>query len=241
MNENEKIDVMAIGAHPDDVEITCGGTLFKLSNMGYKIAIVDLTKGEMGSRGNVSIRTKEAECARKTLGAKVRINLELSDSFLENERETKAKVVKTLRRYRPRLLFLPHRKQRHPDHRKTSEIVYDSCHLSGLEEYRTGSLKPFRPHKIIYCTSFLAVEPSIIIDISDSMEGKLNAVRCYKSQFEPIDGEMVVYPPAFDMEDYILTDARYYGYKASVKYGEPFYIPEPILIENPLLMKVPSI
>ncbi|MCP4632018.1 MAG: bacillithiol biosynthesis deacetylase BshB1 [candidate division Zixibacteria bacterium] len=241
MSELYKYDALFVGAHRDDVEITCGGTVRKLVEFGYKVAILDLTKGEKGSRGNAAIRKKEAECAARMLGVAKRINLGLPDAFVENTRENRFKAVRILRDLRPKLLILPYFKQRHPDHRKAPELLYDACHLSGLVKVKTGNLKPHRPLKIMYTTSFIDVKPSIIIDITDQLEIKLKAVACYDSQFEVDPNKTMVYPPAEDIFDFIKLDARRYGYKVGKTYAEPFVIREPILIDDPVKLEVPSI
>lgn len=241
MSEDRKVDALFVGAHRDDIEITCGGTVRKLADLGYRVAILDLTRGEMGSRGNAGIRKKEAACAAKILGVKTRMNLGLLDAFIENSRENRIKVVSIIRDLKPHLLVLPHPQQRHPDHRKTPELIYDACHISGLSRLEIDGLAPHRPFKIIYSTAFINVQPSFIIDISDQLETKLKAVSCYKSQFDPDELKTVVYPPAFDISDFILTHARADGYKIQVKYGEPFWTKETMLVDDPMLLKVASI
>jgi len=241
MSDSSKVDVLAVGAHPDDVEITCGGTVRKLIENGHKVAILDLTKGEKGSRGTLAIRKREAESAAEVLSIARRINLGLPDAFVENNRENRLKLVVLLRKLRPQLLIIPHSRQRHPDHRRSSELLYDSCHLSGLEKIKTGDLKPHRPFKILYSTSFLEVEPSFMVDITSQMDIKLRAVACYESQFHPDPKKPVVYPPANDIFDFIKTDAHRFGYKTGVQYCEPFVQNELFLIDDPLTLPVRSI
>jgi bacillithiol biosynthesis deacetylase BshB1 len=208
---------------------------------GYKVAILDLTKGEKGSRGSTELRKKESECAAEVLGIRRRLNLGLPDAFIENSIDYRMKVVKILRQLKPRLLVIPHAEQRHPDHRKTPELIYDACHLSGLVKVKTGNLKPHRPFKIMYSVSFLDVKPSFIIDITNQMDIKLKAVNCYESQFKPDPDKPVVYPPALDMIDFIKTDARKHGYKIGSTYGEPFITKETILVDDPMSLQIASI
>ncbi|MBD3234693.1 MAG: bacillithiol biosynthesis deacetylase BshB1 [candidate division Zixibacteria bacterium] len=241
MAKDDKVDVLAVGAHRDDVEITCGGTVHKLVQKGYKVAILDLTMGEMGSRGSAGLREEEADCAAKILGVNSRFNLGLPDAFIENKRENRMKAVKILRQLKPELLILPYPEQRHPDHRKTPQLMYDACHLSGLSKVETGDLEPHRPSRIIYSTSFLQFKPSIIIDITEQMDIKLKAVACYDSQFKPDPDKPVVYPPAFDINEFILTDARYHGFRIEKKYGEPFFVKETMMIDDPVNLSVRSI
>lgn len=236
-----QVDVLAVGAHRDDMEITCGGTIRKLVEIGHKVAILDLTKGEMGSRGSATIRKQESDCAARVLGVEQRLNLGLPDAFVENTPENRMKVVKVIRQLRPRLLILPYHSQRHPDHRKTPELLYDACHLSGLIKVKTGKLEPHRPFKIIYSCSFVDVKPTFVIDISEQMDTKLEAVACYSSQFEPDPSKPVVYPPAFDISEFMTNDARRFGYKVGTKYGEPFIQNEVLLVDDPLNLPVRSI
>ncbi|MBD3170784.1 MAG: bacillithiol biosynthesis deacetylase BshB1 [candidate division Zixibacteria bacterium] len=241
MSEAGKIDALFVGAHRDDVEITCGGTLRKLVEFGYKVAILDLTRGEMGSRGSAELREQEADCAAGVLGAYKRINLGLPDAFIENTAENRLKAVKIIRELQPYLLVLPYPEQRHPDHRKTPELIYDACHLAGLKKVDNDGLEPHRPGKILYSTSFLDIKPSIVIDITEQIEKKLEAVACYQSQFKPDPNEVVVYPPAFDIFEFIKNDALKYGYKIRTKYAEPFVIKEAVKVDDPMKLDVPSI
>ena len=234
-----KLDVLAIGAHRDDIEITCGGTVIKFVDLGYNVGILDLTQGEMGTRGSAKEREKEAKCAAKIMGIKVRENLKLPDSAVEVTLENKLKLAKVIRKYKPHLVILPYWEQRHPDHAKCSQLGYESCYLAGLAKLKIPG-EPHRPFKIIYCTSFFEIKHSFIVDISEQFERKIKAVACYKSQFEDVS-KKEVYPPARNVFDFMENKARHYGYLIRKRYGEAFLVKENIEIEDPNKMLVPSI
>jgi bacillithiol biosynthesis deacetylase BshB1 len=234
-----KLDVLAIGAHRDDIEITCGGTVIKFVDLGYNVGILDLTQGEMGTRGSAREREKESKCAAKIMGLKVRENLKLPDSAVEITTENKLKLAKVIRKYQPHLVILPYWEQRHPDHAKCSQMGYEACYLSGLAKLKIPG-EPHRPYKIIYTTSFFEIKHSFIVDITEQFGRKIKAVACYKSQFEDME-KKEVYPPARNIFDFMEIKARHYGYLIRKKYGEAFLVKENIEIEDPNKMLVPSI
>ena len=235
-----KLDVLAIAAHRDDIELTCGGTVIKFVDLGYKVGIVDLTQGEMGTRGSKKLREKEAKDAAKIMGVAVRENLKIPDAGVQNTWENKLKVVKVIRKYKPHLLILPYWRQRHPDHFYTSQLCYEACYLSGLAKLKFSG-KPHRPYKIIYSTSFIEVKPSFIVDVTDQFERKIEAIKCYKSQFEESKLGKLTLPSVGDVYEFIRTKARHYGYLIWKKYGEPFVIKENLEIENPMKLLGKSI
>lgn len=226
------LDALAIFAHPDDVELCCGGTVIKLVDLGYRVGIVDLTRGEMGTRGTSLQRSKEAKCAAALMGVVVRENLRLPDTRIENTFENRLRVVHVLRKYKPRLLILPHWDQRHPDHYRSSQLIYEACYLSGLKKLDAPG-EPFRPYKMVYSTSFIEVRHSFIVDVSDQFERKLEVVRCYQSQFSEKWGP-TGFRPTEDLFDFLETKAKHYGYLIGKKYGEAFLTKELPEIEDPV-------
>lgn len=235
-----KLDVLAIGAHRDDVEITCGGTVIKLVDLGYKVGILDLTQGEMGTKGTADQRGKEAQGAAKVMGISVRENLRLPDSNVENTLENKLKLVKIIRKYKPHLVILPYWTQRHPDHLRCSQLGYEACYLSGLAKLKVKG-EPHRPFKIIYSSSFFEEKHSFIVDISEQFERKIEAVKCYKSQFGELLKKKKVHPFPRNVFDFMEVKARQYGYLIGKKYGEAFITKELLEVEDPMKLLVRSI
>jgi bacillithiol biosynthesis deacetylase BshB1 len=228
-----KVNVLCMMAHPDDAEIICGGSLIKLIDQGYKVAIVDFSKGEMGTRGSVEQRGTEAECATKIMGVDIRINLGLPDSMIENNIENRKIVVEAIRKLAPELV-ITHSLQnnRNPDHTHTAALVKEAIFTAGLAKYDTGQ-EPHRPKKIIYSMEYFDFIPSIIVDITDQYERKMNAVNCYKSQ--------LYNPNSDDRKTYIASDRfiremdsrfRYYGSKIHCDYGEAFMTDNPLQIDD---------
>lgn len=235
-----KLDVLAIGAHRDDVEITCGGTVIKLVDRGYKVGILDLTRGEMGTKGTAKQRGKEAQCAAKVMGTLVRENLGFPDSNVESSLENKLKLVKLIRKYKPHLVILPYWTQRHPDHLRCSQLGYEACYLSGLAKLKVKG-EPHRPFKVIYSSSFMEEKHSFIVDISEQFQRKIEAVKCYKSQFGELLKKKKVYPFARNVFDFMEVKARHYGYLIGKKYGEAFITKELLEVEDPMKLLVRSI
>lgn len=235
-----RLDVLAIAAHRDDVEIVCGGTVIKLADLGYKVGIIDLTQGEMGTWGSKEQRGKEALQAAKVMGVKIRENLRLPDSRVEPAWENKLKLVKLIRKYKPHLVILPYWIQRHPDHANCSQLAYDACYLSGLAKLDVPG-EPHRPFKIIYTSSFHQIQHSFIVDITDQFERKMKAVACYKSQFSEAKSKKMVFRPVGTIYDFMETTARYYGNLIRKRYGEAFVIKEMMEVNDPMQMPVPSI
>ncbi len=240
MADDKKLDVLAIAAHRDDVEITCGGTIIKLADMGRKVGVVDLTEGEMGTMGTSEDREKESIDAAEIMGLAWRGNLGMPDAMIEVNIENKLSIARVIRKFKPELVILPYWIQRHPDHLAASQLGYDACYLSGLKKLKLDG-DPHRPRKIIYTSSFRDVKHSFFVDISDQLERKLNAVRAYRSQFEGKSGVNQIYKPGVDLFEFIETTARQYGYLVDVKYAEAFTVKENILIEDPQNMLVKSI
>ena len=236
------VDLLAIFAHRDDAELNCGGTLAKAARAGHKVGILDLTQGEMGTRGSAEIRAAEAERAAKVLGVTVRENLELPDANITNELATREKLVRAIRRLRPRVVIAPAIEGRHPDHRVTSQLVRDACFLSGLAKYAPGTEK-HRPHKILHCLTYRQdfVRPSFVVDVSEDFEKKLEAVRCYASQFEGATQAGEVYPNGETLEDVIRHHGRYYGTLIRRGYGEPYFTTELMVVDDVMSLDVSTL
>ncbi len=235
-----KLDALAIAAHRDDIEIVCGGTVIKLADLGYKVGILDLTQGEMGTLGSKEQREEEAKQAAKVMGVVLRENLGIPDSRVEPTWENKLKLARKIRKYRPHLVILPYWTQRHPDHANCSKLAYDACYLSGLAKLGVPG-EPYRPFKIIYSSTYSHVQHSFIVDITNQFERKKRAVACYESQFREMGSGKVVFPPAGDISEFMEVTARHYGYLIRKKYGEAFAVKEMMEIDDPMKMSVPSI
>lgn len=182
-----KLDILAIGAHPDDVELCCGGTIAKEVANGKKVGILDLTKGELGTRGTPEIREKEAQRAAEILGVKFRHNLEFSDGFLVNNRASKLEIIKILRKYQPTIVLCNAIDDRHIDHGKASSLVSDACFLSGLRKietiYEHNHQNPWRPKQVYHYIQWKNLVPDFVVDVSGFLPKKLESVLAYESQF----------------------------------------------------------
>ena len=227
-----KLDVLAFGAHRDDIELTCAGTMIKLVDQGYKIGIIDLTAGEMGTRGIAEERAKEAEESAKILKALCRENLEIPDANIEINDENKLKVIKVIRKYRPKIIFLPYWEDRHPDHAHASQLVFESAFLSGLAKLNSEQPR-HRPEKLIYYMCHYQFEPSFVVDVTEQYERKMAAMHCYKSQiYNPnYQGEQT-YISSPEYIDLIEIRSRYYGGLIGKKYGEPFLVRDMLQIKD---------
>jgi N-acetylglucosamine malate deacetylase 1 len=237
------VDVLAIAAHPDDVELTCGGTMARAAKAGHDVGIIDLTAGEMGTRGSAERRAREAEQAAKVLGVKLRLNAGLPDAHLTNDEASRVKVVEMIRRARPRVVILPFPVGRHPDHRVASELGRDACYLAGLAKYHAqAGVHPHRPHKVLFALAYREdpVKPSFVVDISDTFETKLQAIRCYASQFEGAKAAGEIYPTGHDIYELIRMQAAHYGSLIRRAYGEPFFTQETVQVDDVLALGAPS-
>ena len=241
---SDQVDLLAIAAHRDDVELTCGGTLAKAARSGHRVGIIDLTQGEMGTRGDAATRAAEAERAAKTLGVAIRVNAGLRDAHLENDEASRKKVVALIRRAKPRVVILPFPVGRHPDHRIASEIGRDACYLAGLAKYAPSTdVEAHRPYKLLYALTYREdpVKPTFVVDISDVFETKMQAIRCYSSQFEGAKAAGEVYPTGQDLYELIRVQSAHYGSLIRRRYGEPFYTPETQEVDDVLKLGVQSI
>src|SRR5438046_3541246 len=215
------LDILAIAAHRDDVEQTCGGTLLKMAQRGHRTGILDLTKGEMGTRGTAEDRAREAAEATKILRVSWRRALDIPDGRVENTWENRLKVARVIREQRPRVVILPYWEGRHPDHYTTSKLGYEACFLAGLAKLDLPG-KPHRPFKIIYATLYYDIRPSFVVDITSQFEKRLEAVYAYKSKLTDQESGKSDFPAQADIRGRVEAMARFYGAVVGVKYGEPF-------------------
>lgn len=237
------LDVLAIAAHRDDVEQTCGGTLLKMAQRGYRTGILDLTRGEMGTRGTAEDRAREAADAARILKVSWREALDIPDGRVENTFDNRVKVASVIRARRPRVVILPYWKGRHPDHYTASVLGYEACFLAGLAKLKVEGKEaaPHRPFKIIYATLYYDVRPTFVVDISDQFEARLQSVLAYKSQFTDQQAGSGDFPAHDEIRDRIHSMARFYGLLAGVKYAEPFLQKEVGLVDDLLDIPVKSI
>jgi bacillithiol biosynthesis deacetylase BshB1 len=234
------LDVLAIAAHPDDVEQTCGGTLIRMAQQGYRTGVLDLTAGDMGSRGTVADRLKEAEDAACYMMLAWRGNLRLPDARLENTLPARMTLTGQLRRLRPRVVILPYWEARHPDHYRASELVYESCFLSGLKKLDEGESVPHRPFKMIYASLYANVTPSFVVDITAQFERRMEALLSYRSQYGDSGDASALFPKSAEIRERLAAIARFYGNLIGVRYGEPFVVKETIRIDDVVAMQVRS-
>jgi bacillithiol biosynthesis deacetylase BshB1 len=252
------LDILAIAAHRDDVEQTCGGTLLKAAQRGQRTGILDLTQGEMGTRGTAEDRAREAADAARILGVGWRRALDIPDGRVENTWENRLKVASVIREMRPRVVILPYWKGRHPDHYTCSVLGYEACFLAGLAKLvlssrfsvlseadsgadKGGALAPHRPFKIIYATLYYDVRPTFVVDISGQFEQKFASILAYKSQFSDQEAGKDIFPAHDEIRARVDAMARYYGMLGGVTYAEPFLQKEIGLVEDLLAIPVKSI
>ena len=256
------LDILAIAAHRDDVEQTCGGTMLKAAQSGQRTGILDLTQGEMGTRGSAEDRAREAADAARILGAGWRRALDIPDGRVENTWENRLKVAAVIRETRPRVVILPYWKGRHPDHYTCSVLGYEACFLAGLRKLalssqpsafgqsspgaepgadKRESLGPHRPFKIIYATLYYDVRPTFVVDISAQFEQKFASILAYKSQFSDQEAGKDLFPAHAEIRARVESMARYYGALGGVTYAEPFLQKEVGLVEDLLAIPVKSI
>ncbi|MEP7087247.1 MAG: bacillithiol biosynthesis deacetylase BshB1 [Gemmatimonadota bacterium] len=233
------VDVLAIAAHRDDVELTCGGTLLKAASLGQRTAIVDLTQGEMGSRGSAELRAEEASRAAEILGVAARVNLGLPDAGIVNTPATRAQLVRLIREFQPRVVLAPSITGKHPDHRVSAELVTDACFLAGLSKIEPD-VPRFRPFKLVHSLTYRedAGKPTFVVDISAEFEKKLLAIRAYGSQFDGATQAGEVFPNGEPLYDIVRHQAAHYGSLIRVQYGEPFYTAETMRVDDLMSLNV---
>ena len=235
------VDILAIAAHRDDVELTCAGTLIKAARQGYQTGILDLTAGETGTRGSASLRGEEADGAARVMGVTERRNAGLPDAALANNDETRRIVVEQIRHFAPRVVILPFAVGRHPDHRIASELGRDACFLSGLSRYPAEGA-PHRPYKLLYALAYREdpVKPTFVVDISDAFDTKMAAIRCYASQFDGAKAAGEIFPTGQDLYSLIETQNAHYGSLIRTRYGEPYFTAETMMVEDVVQLGVQS-
>jgi N-acetylglucosamine malate deacetylase 1 len=264
------LDILAIAAHRDDVEQTCGGTLLKMAARGYRTGILDLTRGEMGTRGSAVDREREAAEAARILKVAWRGALDIPDGRVENTWENKLKVARVLRELRPRVVILPYWKGRHPDHYTASTLGYEACFLAGLKKLdiagdkalsvqhsafseasdgraveetsrRDASATPHRPFKIIYATLYSDVRPTFVVDITEQFEARFQSLMAYKTQFSDQEAGKDLFPAQKEIRNRVEAMARFYGMLGGVEFAEPFLQKEVGLVEDLMMVPVKSI
>ena len=235
------VDVLAIAAHRDDVELTCAGTLLRAVDAGHRTGILDLTAGETGTRGSAELRAQEAARATEVLGVSERRNAGLPDAHLQNTDQMRRVVVEHIRHFAPRVVILPYAVGRHPDHRVASELGRDACFLAGLARY-DASGAPHRPFKILYALSYREdpVKPTFVVDITPQFERKMAAIRCYASQFDGAKAAGEIFPTGQDLYSLVETQNAHYGSLIRTRYGEPFFTDETMAVDDVTALGVQS-
>ncbi|WP_348266716.1 bacillithiol biosynthesis deacetylase BshB1 [Edaphobacter sp. DSM 109919] len=234
------IDILAIAAHRDDVEQTCGGTLLAMHARGWRTGILDLTRGESGTRGTAAEREAEAIAAARILNVNHREALDLPDGNVENTLPNRLKVAEVLRRLRPRVVILPYWQGRHPDHYTTATLGYEACFIAGLAKLDIPG-EPHRPYKILYASLYADVRPSFVVDITPYIEQRYEALAAYRSQYASQSTGDSIFVREDDIRERTFATARHYGLLAGVRYAEPFVQKEVGLIEDLMLLPVQSI
>ena len=236
MSDDLRLDALAVGAHPDDVEFVCGGTLMKLGSMGYRVGILDMARGEMGTRGSAEIRASEAAHAAKILGLSVRDNAELPDGRIWLNEESRIRLVRKFRLYRPRILFTHYWDDPHPDHAHTCQIVREAAHHAGLARYDAeNGQERFRPQSIAHFMFPRTVTPSFVVDITQFAEQKLEAAMAYRSQiFDPNSMELETNVSAEAFLRRLEARHRFYGSLIGAEHGEGFIVKETLNVDDPV-------
>jgi bacillithiol biosynthesis deacetylase BshB1 len=237
------LDVLAIAAHRDDAEQTCGGTLLKMAQQGHRTAILDLTQGEMGTRGTAEDRAREAAEAARILQVSWRQALDLPDGRVENTWGNRLKVARVIRELRPRVVILPYWLGRHPDHYTASVLGYEACFIAGLSKLEMpGDRRPaHRPFKIIYASLYYDLRPSFVVDITEQFEARLQSLMAYKSQYADQQTGSDIFPAQTEIRTRVEAMARFYGLLAGVTYAEPFVQKEVGLVEDVTAIPVKSL
>jgi bacillithiol biosynthesis deacetylase BshB1 len=224
-----KLDILAIGVHPDDVELGCSGTLMKQIDKGYKVGILDLTKGELGTRGDAGTRAAEVEASSKIMGVQVRENLGFADGFFLNDKQHQLELIQVLRKYQPEVVISNAKYDRHPDHGRSAQLTYDACFLSGLAKIETElngeKQKHFRPRALYHYIQAIHAEPDFVVDITGYYERKLQAIRAFKTQFhDPNSTEPNTFISSPEFLEFVKARAVHFGVPLGVKYAEAFTV-----------------
>lgn len=225
------LDVLAIAAHPDDVEQTCGGTLLKMAELGYRTGILDLTAGDMGTRGSPELRMKEADRAAEILEVKWRGNLRFPDARLENNIAARMTLAMQIRTLRPRVVIIPYWEARHPDHYRAGELAFEAAFLAGLRKLDEDT-EPHRPFKVIYSSLYANVIPSFVVDVSAQFERRMDALFAYESQYGASAEGSNLFPQREEIHERLAAIARFYGNQIGVRYGEPFVVKETMRVDD---------
>jgi N-acetylglucosamine malate deacetylase 1 len=233
-------DVLAIAAHRDDVEQTCGGTLLRMAARGLRTAILDLTKGETGTRGTATERAQEADEAARILGVGWRQALDMPDGAISNTLENRLVIAQVIRTLRPRVVILPYWQARHPDHAIVATLGYEACFIAGLKKMDAGG-EPHRPFKIVYASLYADVRPSFIVDITPFIEQRHQSLMAYRSQYSNQSAGSGLFVPEEEIRERTFAEARHYGLLAGVRYGEPFVQKEVGLVDDLTLLPVQSL
>ncbi|MEO6865260.1 MAG: bacillithiol biosynthesis deacetylase BshB1 [Gemmatimonadaceae bacterium] len=235
----KEVHILAIAAHRDDVELTCGGSLIRSARQGYATAIIDLTAGESGTRGSAAVRAEEADAASEILRVRERINLGLPDAGLTNTPETRALLAVAIRQLRPRIVIAPPLQGRHPDHIVAGQLVRDACFVAGLAKIAPGT-PPHRPRKVLHAIAFREdnVKPTFVVDISDEFDDKMRAIQCYASQFDGAIQAGEVYPTGEPLYDVVRHQCAHYGSLIRARFGEPFYTSETMRVDDLAALEV---
>jgi bacillithiol biosynthesis deacetylase BshB1 len=234
-----KVDILAIAAHRDDVELTCGGTLIKAVALGRTTAVIDLTRGELGTRGSAELRGEEADRAAQVMGLTARENLGLPDGGVLNSPETRAKLAVAIRQFAPTVVIAPSIRGKHPDHTMSSQLIRDACFAAGLRKLEP-QVPAHRPRKVIHCLAYREdnVKPTFVVDITETFEKKLEAVKCYSSQFDDAIQAGEVFPNGEPLYDIIRHQAAHYGSLIRTRYGEPFFTTETMRVDDVAALEV---
>ncbi len=242
------LDILAIAAHRDDAEQTCGGTLLKHARRGLRCGILDLTRGEMGTRGTAEDRAREAAAAARILQVAWREALDIPDGRVENTWENRLQVARVVRQTRPRVVILPYWQGRHPDHYTASTLGYEACFLAGLKklaipanDQQPTTNDAFRPFKILYASLYCDVRPTFVVDITAEFETRFEALMAYQSQYADQPAGSGLFPARQEIRERVEAMARFYGLLAGVKYAEPFVQKEVGLVENVVAIPVASL
>jgi len=234
------LDLLAIAAHPDDVEQTCGGTLLRMAEAGYRTGIIDLTAGDMGTRGTPEIRVSESEGAARILKVSHRENLHFPDARLENAMAGRMTLAHRIRELRPRTVILPYWEGRHPDHYRTSELGFEACFLAGLKKLDQYT-EPHRPYKIIYSSIYANVTPSFVVDVTQFFDRRMESLLAYRSQYGSLEEGSALFPDENEIRERLAAMARFYGNLIGVKYGEPYVVKETMRVDDVVALPVRSI
>jgi len=232
-----KLDVLGVGAHPDDLELSCGGTIAKLVQQGHRVGLVDLTEGELGTRGSRELRAQEAEAAASVLGVSVRENLKIPDGNIENTPEQRLRLVRVIRKYRPDVMLIPFHTDRHPDHERAHVLAREAWFAAGLTKIGTldnGHPQEAHRPRAYYCyMQWYEFTPSFIVDVTSTIETRMQAMNAFASQFyDPTRQEPQTVLSTPEFLEMVKTRLAYYGQRIGVRFGEPFYSPHPLRIDD---------